>query len=544
MTAPNSLRVSIAARLLIAALLVAPGATLAQLSSAFPPDAASQASALLNSDAARFLSGSGKTALKVISGATAPASAGPSGFSASAVMDANPFVSSDAQVLVNNPAQDGIVGFVNDVTSQSETAVAGIGNIVVVAFNDSSELLTSNSLMGYSRSTDRGHSFTDLGAIPTGSIAGAANLGDPGLVVQRKGVFYASAIAFNPDPLRTAGFSNTLSVSKSTDGGITFGNPVFIPAGGVLAGGFQDKEAIAVDNSGKANDGNVYVGWSSFPPNNAPQFSLPIFFSRSVDGGNTFSVPMRISGPGNGINQGTTIAVGPGGDVYVAWLQFSPVSGIFVAKSVNGGASFNPPVFVAPVNIIGFGSGNLFGNFRVNSFPNMDVSPINGLVYITYASMPNPFPNPNPNGSDVYFVRSVTGGANWSAPLRLNDVPTGDQFFPVLAANSRGEIRAIWYDRRNDPNNLRIELFSAVSTNAGVSFSANEKVDVGPGAFPAVGYDPLLIDTYMGDYIDIKAEITATGRGGDFLLSWADFKRTITTPGGTRPDQDVYFTRK
>ena len=115
----NCLSLCIAARVLSGGLLVTPGIAVAQLSTQFPAEAASQASALLDSDAAKFLSGSGKTALKVISGATTPASSGPSGFSASLALDATPFVSSDAQVLVNNPAQDGVVGFVNDITSQS-----------------------------------------------------------------------------------------------------------------------------------------------------------------------------------------------------------------------------------------------------------------------------------------------------------------------------------------------------------------------------------------------------------------------------------------
>src|SRR5260370_38082464 len=146
--------------------------------------------------------------------------------------------------------------------------------------------------MGYSRTTNGGHTFTDLGRVPEGPIRGAANLGDPGLVANRAGQFYASAIAFDPDPLRSPGFSNTVSISKSTNGGLTFGNPVFIPAGGVVPRGFQDKEAIAVDNSRTATDGNVYGACTSFPPPRAAPFTLPTFFSRSTHGGTSFSTPI------------------------------------------------------------------------------------------------------------------------------------------------------------------------------------------------------------------------------------------------------------
>ena len=208
---------------------IAPWTAHAQVSGRFPQAVQDFANTLLRSESAKYLSGSGQNALKLLGGGEAEASASASATIAAAPsIEVTPFESSDAQVLVNDPAQDGPIGMANDITSQSETAVAGISNIVVVAFNDSSEFITSNSFMGYSRSTNGGHTFTDLGPIPEGPIGGVANLGDPGLVANRAGQFYASAIAFDPDPLRTTGFSNTLSVSKSTNSGLTFGNPVLI----------------------------------------------------------------------------------------------------------------------------------------------------------------------------------------------------------------------------------------------------------------------------------------------------------------------------
>ena len=108
-------------------------------------------------------------------------------------------------------------------------------------------------------------------------------------------------------------------------------------------------------------------------------------FSRSTNGGASFSSPIQISGGGT-FNQGSEPVVGPSGEIYVAWLQFAGPggTGIVVAKSINGGLSFGPPVFVAPVLPSGFASGEMTGNFRVNSFPRMDVDPRNGNVCLTY----------------------------------------------------------------------------------------------------------------------------------------------------------------
>jgi hypothetical protein len=99
----------------------------------------------------------------------------------------------------------------------------------------------------------------------------------------------------------------------------------------------------------------------------------------------------------------------------------------------------------------------------------------------------------------------------------------------------------MWYDKRTDPDNLRIGVYTISSTDGGVSFSPNQKV-INETFDPAVGYDPFLAPTYMGDYIDIKAAITATGRGNVLNFAWTDCRRIITTVGGTRPNQDVFFT--
>ena len=139
-------------------------------------------------------------------------------------------------------------------------------------------------------------------------------------------------------------------------------------------------------------------------------------FSLSTNGGLSFSSPIQVSDPST-VNQGSEPAVGPHGEIYVAWFQFAGPkgSGIVVAKSTNGGISFGAPVFAASAAPIGFNSGNMLGNFRVNSFPRIDVDQSNGNVYVTYASRPG-----HGDSGDVFFVRSTNGGATWSSPLRLN----------------------------------------------------------------------------------------------------------------------------
>jgi len=211
-----------------------------------------------------------------------------------------------------------------------------------------------------------------------------------------------------------------------------------------------------------------------------------------------------------------------------------------IAKSTNGGASFGAAVVVTPVVPIGFGGGavnaRLRANFRTNSFPRIDVNPVNGQVYIVYNANP-----PGPDGSDIFFTRSTDGGASWSTPVRLNqDRGDNDQYFPDIAVNGQGVIQAIWNDQRLDPDNLKTDIFKVSSYDGGRSWGPDHRVTMG-SAFPAVGYDPVTNPNYMSDYSDIKAIMTSSGPGSAFLLLWSDFRRVIETTGGVRSDQDVVF---
>ena len=85
----------------------------------------------------------------------------------------------------------------------------------------------------------------------------------------------------------------------------------------------------------------------------------------------------------------------------------------------------------------------------INDFPRIDVATTgryHGSVYVTFHSSTPPFTG----ATDVYFSRSSNGGATWSAPVRLNDVTTDKQWWPVVYVEPGGDINAAWYDRRNN----------------------------------------------------------------------------------------------
>lgn len=111
--------------------------------------------------------------------------------------------------------------------------------------------------------------------------------------------------------------------------------------------GGQDATTLACSVNNRQQNGNVYVCWAQFTasgPNNG------VFFSRSTDGGRTFSNRMKVSESVHGSQFGD-IAVGRTGRVWVAWRQFEffgdrgqqQRDAVAYVYSDDGGRSFTKP---------------------------------------------------------------------------------------------------------------------------------------------------------------------------------------------------------
>jgi len=249
----------------------------------------------------------------------------------------------------------------------------------------------------------------------------------------------------------------------------------------------EDKEWIAVDNSSAPTAGNVYVSWTRFIGN-----SDMILLSRSTNHGQNWSSPLQISlAAQDGAVQGSAVAVGPSGEVYVAYEVFF-VGGKrqqFLAKSVDGGQTFSPATAATPLfNELSFNS-----TYRKNTFASIAVSPgTDGTLYMVYAAQTG-------RGSSVEFVRSA--GTGFSTPLALNDSSTGQRLMPSIAADFGGLVHAAWFDARlgSANNSTKYDIFATRSLSAGAAFSPNQRVttasvDAGTASF-------------IGDYGGIAATV-------------------------------------
>lgn len=513
----------------LALLLIILGAAIDFQPSAQQP---ADTSWLLTSPLRQYLSGAGESLLLKKHG-YAPAAlptdkAAPSPSFVPILVRESPLGVPIANLRVNNPAADA-----PDRTTQSETSIAVFGLNVVVAWNDSGAFLTTGNFTGYGRSTSGGTGFTDLGIFA--GPAGGNHLGDPALVADGSGNFYFATL------VEDAAGRSMIGVGKSTDGGATFGTQVDASPG-TSAANVQDKEFIDVDRTGGAFNGYVYVSWTEFS-----LAGTQILFSRSADGGGSFSMPIALSAPGRLVS-GSVPRVGPGGEVYVVWEDFEgglgagTLASVRLRKSIDGGVTFGGEVTIATLTETGdiFASTNcgrnaLKGSFRVRDFPIMAVAP-NGNVYVVLSSDPS-----GADGADVFITRSTDGGAIWSTPLKLNDdSTTADQFFPFVTVAPNGTVLAMWYDRRNDPTNTEFDVYMAASTNGGTTFGPNVRVtsQSSPLVKTLFSFDPGVAPCYMGDYNYATADPTS------FYLTWGDNRDFVSSPTiGSRPDPNIYFAK-
>jgi hypothetical protein len=329
-----------------------------------------------------------------------------------------------------------------------------------------------------------------------------------------------------------------ISVSKSTDGGRTFGNPIAAASKSARTH-FLDKPWMTA-NPTDAN--RIFVTYTDFDatgdppcghtPGGAPIRRTAIELVRTTDGGGTWSAPIVLAQVcGSSFVQGSQVAVGPSGEVFVLWESF--VASFFgpralrIRRSDDHGVTFGASVKVDDMIPTGEGF-RLQGGFRdflsLALTVDRSAGPTRGFVYVVWSDGRN-LQVPDfaaLNGfygyADILLRRSTTSGATWSAPVRVNDsvepLADGrgtDQYQPGIAVDHTGKVGVCFYDRRRDEHNFLFDRFCAVSRDAGATWRNRRITEQRSAPWHAV--DVFINPQYLGDYDSLASDSLGGRRG-------------------------------
>jgi hypothetical protein len=205
-------------------------------------------------------------------------------------------------------------------------------------------------------------------------------------------------------------------VSRSTDGGQTWGNPVTVAATGV----FYDKNWSACDNSPtSAFYGHCYTEFD-----NASAGDLELM-STSADGGLTWGAPTHTADNAHGL--GGQPVVQPSGRVVVPYEGLSGASGIRSFSSDDGGATWNASVQISTRTSHGV------PGVRASPLPSAEINR-DGTVYVVWQDRRF---EPGGTANDIILSTSADG-TTWSPVTRIPLDPIGsniDHFIPGLAVD-------------------------------------------------------------------------------------------------------------
>jgi len=293
---------------------------------------------------------------------------------------------------------------------------------------------------------------------------------DPWVTFGPNGHLYQLSLSFNDfiPPFTTFDFDHALLASKSTDGGLTWSNPVPVIRD-TAPTVFNDKQSITAD----PNDASfVYAVWDRlvFPPSERASvvaafrtsaFRGPAWFARSTNGGLSWEPARRIYDPGqNDQTIGNQIVVQPDGTLVNIFTEFNNENAkklrggtIRVLLSENRGLTWLGPVLIDRLGTISVTDPETGDDVRTGDIiADIAVNRTNGRLYAVWQDA-----RFNNNQADaIAFSQSLDGGFTWSTPVKVNATPptiaiaNQQAFTPSVHVASDGTIAVTYYDFRNN----------------------------------------------------------------------------------------------
>lgn len=270
------------------------------------------------------------------------------------------------------------------------------------------------------------------------------------------------------------------------------------------------------------------------PPN-------PVLAAHSDDGGVTFSKPVQVSDPDRERVVAPAIVLGRGGAVHVAYYDLG-------ADDVDY-RGLEGSVWAKPWSVVVASSSDRGRRFGRGHVAEAGVVPPERVMLAFTMAAPAlvaddrrvcvAWTDARHGDPDAFASCSQTGGRTWGAARRLNDDPLGtgsSQYLPRLGLAPGGRLDAVFYDRRDDPQNLNNAVSYTFSSDGGHSFARNLALTSEGLSFTLVGrqYD---LPAAAGRF-EFGSRLALLSRAEGALAAWADTHNAV--PPTTA--QDVFAT--
>ena len=279
----------------------------------------------------------------------------------------------------------------------------------------------------------------------------------PALVVRGQEVFVTWSKT-HPKMTPDKPFSGELRVSRSTDGGRSFGPSTLVN---------DDDQVIqhTFDAMQVAPDGVLHFAWID---GREGKKEPGTFVARSTDQGRTITKNFKVD-DNTCVCCRTSVAASDDGMVYVAWRKIfdGNVRETVVARSTDGGQTFAAPVVV--------------GNDRwvYQACPHRPASlgvDRSGRLYVVWYT----------EGADetpaIYLAYSDDRGRTFSEKKQLNRSKGTFPDHPQMAVDSQGRVMVIWEEQ----SPVRREIVMSHSLDRGQSFSLPTKLNEKHGQTPTI----------------------------------------------------------
>jgi len=352
-----------------------------------------------------------------------------------------------------------------DAQAQHQTEVEPdtfqFGNTIVSTFQTGRVFGGGSSNIGWATSTNGGATWTNgfLPGITANSVPAGpyAQVSDPAVAYDlQDNVWLISSLG-----LTSSGGSDVLT-SRSTNGGLTWSNPI------VTATGALDKNWIVCDNfTASAFFGNCYTEYDIISGNS-------LRMRTSTNGGLNWGAALAPSSGATGL--GGQPVVRPNGTVLVPYRSTSS-SEIRSFRSIDGGTSWRATVQVSTIS-----HHTVAGGLRESPLPSAEID-ATGTAYVAWADCRF---RSGCSSNDIVLSHS-TSETTWSAPVRVpidDTTSTVDHFVPGLAVDkstsgntTRIGLTYYFYPTAScTSSTCQLNVGFISSTNAGSNWSAPVQV--------------------------------------------------------------------